>query len=288
MPSELVSVQLVNAIKHVRFGFSLMLMPAFLLSVAMIGHINPDIVALFGILHLLIYPASNGYNSFFDRDTGAIGGLAVPPPVNRYLPMLVQSFDVLALGLTAILFVEILPAMVVYVFASRAYSYHKIRLKALPWLSFIMVGAFQGVLVYAMVDKLSNRPLFLWAEALVVFFYLLGSYPITQAYQIEEDISRGDSTVASVVGIKGSLLLTGLLFALYQGVCLWVGLPEVFILLGCGFPVVVVFFWGCFRYVRHGEMGYPFVRLLIICNMVSIFLYFAYCLSQGHIAYYHM
>ena len=45
----------------------------------------PDTILIFCILHLLVYPASNGYNSYMDRDTESIGGLKNPPGVTRKL-----------------------------------------------------------------------------------------------------------------------------------------------------------------------------------------------------------
>ena len=53
-------------------------------------------VGVFVVLHLLAYPASNGYNSYYDRDEGSIGGLRTPPKVSPELLHLVWLFDALA------------------------------------------------------------------------------------------------------------------------------------------------------------------------------------------------
>jgi hypothetical protein len=39
--------------------------------------------AIFIILHLLVYPASNGYNSYMDRDETPIGGLKNPSTTHQ-------------------------------------------------------------------------------------------------------------------------------------------------------------------------------------------------------------
>jgi hypothetical protein len=53
----------------------------------------------FVIIHLLLYPASNGYNSYFDKDEKSIGGLKNPPPVNKTLYYAALLLDALAIVL---------------------------------------------------------------------------------------------------------------------------------------------------------------------------------------------
>jgi 1,4-dihydroxy-2-naphthoate octaprenyltransferase len=43
---------------------------------------------------------------------------------------------------------------------------------------------------------------------------LLGSYPMTQIYQHEEDGKRGDLTISRRLGIKGTFIWTGIIYAL--------------------------------------------------------------------------
>lgn len=259
-----------------------MLMPAFLLSVAMIGTIVPDTIALFGVLHLLVYPASNGYNSYFDRDTQPIGGLKVPPPIHRSLTWAVQGFDLAALAVTAWRFPQILPGMLAYQLASRLYSYHRIRLKALPWLSLVMVGTFQGVLVYGMVAAVSGEGIRIdYGQAGVLFCYLVASYPITQVYQIEEDMARGDRTVAAQLGIGGTLVYTACLFGLYILMAWWSGVPHFWVLVASSLPVLVIFGLVVLRYLRTGQVRYESVRLLTLLNGLTSIGYFGYCLTSG-------
>ena len=80
-----------DAIKHLRLHFSLLLMPVFLFalsqtSITLYGQTfyppTFGVLVTFIILHLLVYPASNVFNSYYDRDTGSVGGLKNPPPTN--------------------------------------------------------------------------------------------------------------------------------------------------------------------------------------------------------------
>jgi 1,4-dihydroxy-2-naphthoate octaprenyltransferase len=65
-----------STIKLLRIPFSFFLSPIYFFSLAQVPHIDwANAVLIFFILHFLIYPASNGYNSYMDRDTESIGGL---------------------------------------------------------------------------------------------------------------------------------------------------------------------------------------------------------------------
>lgn len=250
----------------------------------MIGTIGRDTLILFAILHLLVYPASNGYNSYFDRDTAAIGGLKTPPPVAKSLAWAVQALDGTAFVLTVLWFPRLLPGLLAYQIASRLYSYHRIRIKALPWLSLAMVGAFQGLLVYAMVAVVSDRTGLLdYRHAGVIFCYLVASYPITQTYQIQEDLQRGDRTVAARLGVGGTLLYTAALFGLYIGLAWWGAVPQFWALLACSVPVLIVFGLVTGQYLRSGTIRYESVRLLTFLNWLSSLAYFGYCLWTGSI-----
>jgi 1,4-dihydroxy-2-naphthoate octaprenyltransferase len=43
---------------------------------------------------------------------------------------------------------------------------------------------------------------------------LWGNYPMTQIYQHEEDVKRGDITLSVKLGIKGTFLFTAILFSI--------------------------------------------------------------------------
>lgn len=173
----------------------------------------------FLILHLLVYPASNAFNSYFDKDEGPIGGIEKPLPVNLQLYFVANSLDFVAL-LLAIIFCS-LPfalAILIYILISKAYSHPSIRLKKYPFLSWAIVGFFQGAFVYlavyqlisdssaAFVDKLT------WFPALLASLNLWAFYPITQIYQHDEDAKRGDITMSLKLGIRGTFVFTGILF----------------------------------------------------------------------------
>ncbi|MEQ8812426.1 MAG: ubiquinone biosynthesis protein UbiA, partial [Imperialibacter sp.] len=69
---------------HLRIPFSFYLLPVFVFACATVkpgGLLLTGIIFL--ILHLFLYPASNGFNSYFDKDEESIGGLEHPPKVSE-------------------------------------------------------------------------------------------------------------------------------------------------------------------------------------------------------------
>lgn len=214
-----------STIQHLRLPFSLFLMPIFLFAWAQVGAPHAyNAWAAFVVLHVFIYPASNGYNSYFDRDEGSIGGLEHPPSVTPDLYAVALLWDGIGIVLAATISPAFAVMVTVYGLVSKAYSHPWIRLKKYPIASWLTVGLFQGGFTYLMsVSALLGlgwqawlAPQHLWPAALATVL-LLASYPMTQVYQHEEDAARGDRTISRLCGIRGTFHLTGALFALALG-----------------------------------------------------------------------
>ena len=90
-----------STIQLLRFHFSLFLLPVFLFALSQVPHINwMNVFLVFTVLHVLVYPSSNGYNSYMDRDETAIGGLSKPLQPTRQLFFVSVMMDLLALVLS--------------------------------------------------------------------------------------------------------------------------------------------------------------------------------------------
>jgi len=242
-----------DALKLMRIPFSVYLMPVFWFAVSAVDEINwARTVAVFLIIHVLVYPASNGYNSYFDKDEGSIGGLKNPPKVTAHLFRLVVLFDVLAILTATIINVYFGACILVYLLVSKAYSYDKIRLKRFPLISTLVVILFQGAFTYIMVQvglgltwsEISNS--YNLSLAGVSSLFLCGSYPITQIYQHQEDARRGDKTLSLLLGIRGTLVFAALSLLLASGILLFTyfqtdQLWRIVFFLTCTAPVVVFF-----------------------------------------------
>ena len=143
-----------STIQLLRFHFSFFLLPVFLFAVSQASDINYlHLLLAFLVLHLLVYPSSNGYNSYMDRDQSPIGGVKNPLQPTRQLFYVSLAMDVVALGISLLISPLFALGILLYILASRAYSYRKIRLKKYPILGFLVVFLFQGGLIFFITYK---------------------------------------------------------------------------------------------------------------------------------------
>ena len=208
---------------HLRIPFSFFLLPVFLFSLAVSPNLDfQRILWVLIIVHLLLYPASNGYNSYFDKDENSIGGLRNPPPVRRGLYHLALLLDALAVVLGYFLINPLFALMLfIYGLVSKAYSHPVTRLKKYPITGWLAAGVFQGYFTFLMcyiginnfpVEAVLNERVSY--AGLLTTLMLLGNYPMTQIYQHAEDAMRGDMTISRLLGIRGTFYLTGTVFTL--------------------------------------------------------------------------
>lgn len=207
---------------HLRVPFSFFLMPVFWFALSQSPQPDPGRTwAVLLIIHLLLYPASHAYNSYYDKDEESIGLLASPPPVDRTLLWVAWGLDGLALLLGTWVGWPFAVYLLIYGFMSKAYSYDGIRLKKYPVLSWLVVGLCQGGLTYLATYQAINQlpvaelvqPRLLLAAGLCSL-NILAIYPITQVYQHAEDGRRGDLTMSRWLGVRGTFWCTGLMFTL--------------------------------------------------------------------------
>lgn len=207
---------------HLRLPFSFFLLPVFMFALSQSS--MPDLwrsVGVFFILHLLLYPASNAYNSYFDKDEGSIGILESPPPVDKELFYVSWVLDILALLLGVFIGWPFVCYLLIYGFISKAYSHDRIRLKKYPVASWLIVSFFQGGFTYLMsYQAINDTPLSTLLTpqtslaALLCTLNLMALYPITQVYQHEEDGRRGDMTMSRLLGVRGTFICTLIVFSL--------------------------------------------------------------------------
>src|SRR5713226_7778955 len=85
---------------HLRIPFSYFLLPVYLFALGISLMFDESrIIWSFVIIHLMLYPATNEYNSYFDKDEKSIGGLKNPPPVNVSLYYVSLLLDTTAIFL---------------------------------------------------------------------------------------------------------------------------------------------------------------------------------------------
>ncbi|MFL5809638.1 MAG: UbiA family prenyltransferase [Flavisolibacter sp.] len=205
-----------STIQLLRFHFSFFLLPVYLFALSQLPEINwTNAVAVFIILHLLVYPSSNGYNSYMDRDETPIGGLATPlQPTNQLFHVSV-IMDLLAMILSLFISRYFAVGILLYILASRAYSYRGIRLKRFPIIGFLTVFVFQGAVIFFISyhgihpTQTLHVPLL---PCLIASLLIASLYPLTQIYQHEADKKDGVTTISYILGAKGTFIFSMILF----------------------------------------------------------------------------
>jgi 4-hydroxybenzoate polyprenyltransferase len=221
----------IDAFKHLRLHFSLLLMPVFLFALSQVHlEVHPRFndgfkiaaIVVFVILHILVYPASNIFNGYYDRDEGSVGGLKNPPPPNKKMYWLANILDTTAIGLSLLLSTKFTILLVTYILASRLYSYRPIRLKQYPIIGFIVIFVFQGAITYYMsITGILIKsgclgpqpPEFALLPMLATSFQIGAIYPLTQIYQHKSDLADGVTTLSYKLGYRGTFVFSAVMFA---------------------------------------------------------------------------
>jgi 1,4-dihydroxy-2-naphthoate polyprenyltransferase len=267
-----------STIQLLRFHFSFFLMPVYWFALSQTNSINiSDAVLIFAILHLLIYPSSNGYNSYMDRDTESVGGIKNPMQPTRQLFYVSIFLDILAIALSFIISIYFVLAVVAYILASRAYSYRGIRLKKYPVVGYATVIFFQGAVTFFIVmhgssmDKTLQVP---WVDMLIASLLIGGFYPLTQIYQHRQDKEDGVTTLSMLLGYKGTFIFTAVIYIAAMSLLAYQLFSlsqqkEFFITQLFFVPVLVYFFWWFYK-VYHNQQAANFVNTMRMNVLASV------------------
>lgn len=250
-----------STIQLLRFPFSYFLMPVYWFALSFIETINiPRAILVFVILHLIVYPSSNGYNSYMDRDEGSIGGIKNPPEPTKQLFYVTIAMDIIAVALSMLISSLFTACLIIYIICSRLYSYRGVRLKQYPLLGYLTVVFNQGSLTFFMVyhgadSNLSNH--MSWLGLLAAAFLIGGFYPITQVYQHEADAKDNITTISMQMGKRGTFIFCSLMYTVALSI-LWLyykshELYKPFIVLIIFFCPVIVYFVQWFLKVLKNE-----------------------------------
>jgi 1,4-dihydroxy-2-naphthoate polyprenyltransferase len=265
-----------STIQLLRFHFSFFLMPAYWFALGQTGDINTrQAILVFVILHLLVYPASNGYNSYMDRDTGSIGGIKNPRQPTKQLFYITILLDTVALLLSFAVSIYFLAGIAAFIAASRAYSYRGIRLKKYPVAGYLTVIIFQGGVVYFLVRHgcSVSQPIHISPTAMIASSLMVGGfYPLTQIYQHQQDKADGVTTLSYRLGYRGTFLFTAFIYMLFTfTLAFYFGnnleLDRFFLIQLCMLPVLVYFFWWFYKVSRN--TGYADFKHTMQMNLLA-------------------
>lgn len=257
-----------DTLLHLRLPFSFFLLPVFCFGISQSSNIHAiDTFIVFIALHFFIYPGSNVYNSYMDKDTGSIGGLEHPPPVTPRLYYASMVMDVAGLLICAFSGWKNMLVMAGYVAFSKAYSWHGIRLKKYPWLGWLMVAFFQGGYTFLLAHMAAEDSVSMeWftpknLECMLIATLLIGAYyPLTQIYQHDEDSKRGDFTISYRLGVYGTFIFSGLLFAVGAVIALhyftaYYSIVQFVVFSGCLLPVIIYFVSWVIKTIKDKKLA---------------------------------
>ncbi len=272
-----------STIKLLRIPFSIFLSPLYFFALAQVPCIHwGRAVLIFVILHFLVYPASNGYNSYMDRDTQSIGGLEKPPPPSRQLFVVTIVMDCMAVLLSFLTNPLFGLVIILYIGASKAYSYRGIRLKKFPVIGYLTVIVFQGALTFWLVYYGSSCIFSVkvpWQGMVICALLIGGFYPLTQIYQHQQDREDGVITISYKLGYTGTFIFCAIVYLLA-----WIFMAQFFIfseerdkliVVSIFFVPIIVYFIRWFLLVRKDVAAADFKRtmtmnwLAAICTNIS-------------------
>jgi 1,4-dihydroxy-2-naphthoate octaprenyltransferase len=285
-----------DTVLHLRLPFSFFLLPLFCFGISQATSIDiANTAILFLALHLFIYPASNVYNSYMDKDTGSIGGLKNPPPVTRKLYNASIIFDITGLLLSLLASWQLTLLIAVYVVFSKAYSWHGIRLKKYTLGSWLTVLVLQGGYTFMLANMAAaNNYSIVWftqknIECMAIASLIIGgSYPLTQIYQHREDHQRGDTTLSYSLGIKGTFIFTLLFFSAGGAVAFhyfttYYGPGHFVVFLVCLIPVMAYFlYWFAITIRDRAYADYEHTMLMNKLSSVCMTVCFITLLIIDH------
>ncbi|MBX2924569.1 MAG: UbiA prenyltransferase family protein [Chitinophagaceae bacterium] len=253
-------------------------MPVFWFAVSQLVYLNvSDALWVFFILHLLVYPASNGYNSFMDRDTGSIGGVKKPMEPTRQLLYVTVALDVVAVIAGLWISYYFAAGILAYILVSKAYSYRGIRLKKYPVWGYLSVIIFQGAVTFWLVYHgcSANKTLDVPYIPMIVASLLIGGfYPLTQIYQYDDDRKDGVTTMSYLLGYKGTFLYCGLVygiaFVLLSYYFFYTLQQTAFYIFSAGMLPVLIYFFVWAKKVWRNSLNADYTHTMRMNSIASI------------------
>jgi 4-hydroxybenzoate polyprenyltransferase len=209
--------QILNFFIHLRLHYQILILSGgYLIAALIVEDVNwPQFCLQFINVHVLLFGGATAYNSWHDKDEGPIGGLKSPPKMQRW--MWPSSIVIQFLGLIWAItvnwnFVAIYAVSMLFFWL---YSSPLTRWKGKPILSLIAIGISTGMNSFFMGYLAAGGYPITWFEdftALGVACLVLSLYPVSQVFQTDEDLKRGDETFAVKFGLKGVKWLFASLF----------------------------------------------------------------------------
>lgn len=226
-----------------------------------------------------------------DKDTTPIGGVKNPLLPTKQLFWVTLIMDIAAVMISCVVSLYFAAGILLYILASRAYSYRGIRLKKFPIIGYLLVVIFQGAMVFFLSYHGSsiNNTLDVPLLPMIAATCLIGGYyPLTQIYQHAEDARDGVITISYILGKKGTFIFCGIVFATAT-LCMYLtfwrnnAMEQFWIFVICLSPVLVFFSrWMFFVWKDERNANFRFSLTMNILAATCTTICFAILLGMKH------
>lgn len=205
---------------HLRLHYQFFILSgAFLAGAVFAGGARPSFPAQFLAVHVLLFGGVTVYNSYWDRDEGPIGGLRRPPPLAGWTLPAAWILQAAGLAISAAASPASPWVYGVSMLFFWLYSRPGIRWKGRPLLSLAAIGVSTGLCGFLLGyfhgggGGAGLPPPRAWLASAGTAAVILSLFPLSQIYQVGEDLARRDLTFTARYGLAGVRLAYRALFA---------------------------------------------------------------------------
>jgi hypothetical protein len=202
---------------HLRLHYQFFILSgAFLAGAVFAGGMRASFPAQFLAVHVLLFGGVTVYNSCWDRDEGPIGGLRRPPPLAAWTLPAAWILQAAGLAVSAAASPASPWIYAVSMLFFWLYSRPGIRWKGRPLLSLVAIGVSTGLCGFLLGYHHGGAglpPPHAWLASAGTAADLLRLVPLSQIYQVGEDLARRDRTFTARYGLAGVRLIYRVLFA---------------------------------------------------------------------------
>ncbi len=203
---------------HLRFNVSFAFLPIFLWAYALS---EADITKNFWygilILHLLIYPASNGLYNYFDQRKGIISGVRRIKPASVLTLVVSLIFLIVGILLSLKVGANYFYAVLIFSVLSFLFALPSTGIKTKPFYGILIVSISYGLVGFiagwvCASDLSGLKDLFYISAALSSAGFVAGFYTLSLVYRVSEDSEKTGDLFVEKLGPAGVFRFTEIIF----------------------------------------------------------------------------
>ncbi len=190
---------------HMRWRLQSFVLLGFLFGLT-VGHVEFSLLVVGGcVAWFFLCSGIAVYNSYYDKDKGAVAGLPRPPATTPAMLVGAWVLKLAGLVMTALLPPLFLIVYAVTVLLSVLYSHKKFRFKANGYVA-VVFNFILGVMTFLVATSFVHpTAAIFFLGGITAGLFLASIYLMTQIHQREEDRSRGDISITVLYGERVTL-----------------------------------------------------------------------------------